>query len=291
MPVMRRSNSELAAWLAVGLVTLLGGDSARAQYATSIPFKPWTAQYEEFVYPIVPNNLAMPNQGRVIQGGALAGGNMTAPWSFDSGFMGAEFNGATRGTGGRSLYGGRYVPYNAAFRAYDQDFNRLYQPNVEADQKYYEERQSREDLYMRAVAETDPQKRAELLNEWRQASQQGDPNELVARRRTTGTGGSAGAPRAPLSPEEQARRDRIRQSIEVPAVRRRGGANPATTPAGAVGASASPDEVLRRGPVGEGSGPVQSTLATGDRKASLDAILGNAVPPAARRSSRRSGGR
>lgn len=68
--------------------------------------------------------------------------------------------------GGRETSGGlsrdkqRY--YNA-FRKYDQEFDRLYRPNVNVDQAYNERRSSRESVYFKAFREKDPRKRADLM--------------------------------------------------------------------------------------------------------------------------------
>jgi hypothetical protein len=262
----------------LGLAAALAGGAARAQYATSIPFMPWTSQYEEFVYPIVPNNLAIPNQARFGLAGGMGGGNLTQPWSFDAGGQAPWAVGMAPGN--RGAGSGRFAPYNAAFRAYDADFNRIYDPNAEVDAEYYARRDRRESLYLQAVSETDPARRAELLRAYREAEADVDPEDALARRRAPGVAEAPAA--APSSPEEEARRRRIRESIAVPTTRRVGGLG-AVGPGGAAPgrgageAGPSPDEILRRGALGM-SGPVQSRIPNGGRQAPLDAILGTWRP-------------
>ncbi len=149
------------------------GREAQAQYATSIPFNPWTAQYEAFVYPVVSSNLALPNQARMYYGfgsnsyntysrldsfGDLSGGLNSLDLDF------ANANPELRNRVG-ATNGGRYVPYYSFYRLYDSDYNRRYVPNASVDKRDYEDRARREDLYLKVLSERDPQKRSELLRE------------------------------------------------------------------------------------------------------------------------------
>ncbi len=70
------------------------------------------------------------------------------------------------------LFGGRETSsglsrdkqrYYNAFRKYDEEFDRLYRPNMNVDQAYNERRSSRESVYFKAFREKDPRKRADLM--------------------------------------------------------------------------------------------------------------------------------
>ncbi|MBI1323360.1 hypothetical protein GC170_09255 [bacterium] len=70
------------------------------------------------------------------------------------------------------LFGGRETSsglsrdkqrYYNAFRKYDEEFDRLYRPNVNVDQAYNERRSTRESVYFKAFREKDPRKRADLM--------------------------------------------------------------------------------------------------------------------------------
>lgn len=61
-------------------------------------------------------------------------------------------------------------PSNDVYRRYDADFNRVYRPNAEADAQFAEAQEARRELYMAASRETDPQKRAELIQQYQTLS-------------------------------------------------------------------------------------------------------------------------
>lgn len=70
------------------------------------------------------------------------------------------------------LFGGRETSsglsrdkqrYYNAFRKYDEEFDRLYRPNLNVDQAYNERRSTRESVYFKAFREKDPRKRADLM--------------------------------------------------------------------------------------------------------------------------------
>lgn len=73
------------------------------------------------------------------------------------------------------LYGGRETSgglsrdrdrYYNAFRKYDEEFERVYRPNLSVDQAYNERRSSRESVYFKAFREKDPRRRAELMKKF-----------------------------------------------------------------------------------------------------------------------------
>lgn len=68
----------------------------------------------------------------------------------------------------RSSYakGGAGVPYYRANRQFDREFQRNYRPNGTADKTYLANQQQRNDKYFKALRETDPKKRAQLLREY-----------------------------------------------------------------------------------------------------------------------------
>lgn len=275
------------AGLTLGVAATLAVAPAQGQYATSIPFKPWTSQYEEFVYPITPNNLAIPNQARFSRGGNLGGGSVFDPYTFDEGVQINRGGMPGGGSGAQSGYGGRYVPYSSAFRFYDQDFNRSYQPNAQVDEKFYANRTARDNLYIRAISESDPVKRSELMREWRESSSTANPDENTPRRRQFGGGRVDEA--EPLTAEDAARQERIRSNVAMPNLRRTGisaaGPTPVSRrPAGST--TPTPEEVLRGGAESRNSStaaPVQSGLPNAGRQATLDPIFGTpATTPSTR---------
>lgn len=163
----------LAAWLLIFQTT----KEAQAQYALSIPFDPWQAQYEAFIYPVVSSNLALPNQARIQSGWGRGAARRSPDFNpLDSiSWLDAYVTGQSASESGArerlgATTGGRYIPYHSFNRLYDSAYNRRYTPNAEADQGYYEERQRREDLYLQSLSERDPQRRAELLRQLENAN-------------------------------------------------------------------------------------------------------------------------
>lgn len=195
----------------LGLAAALVASTERtavAQYATSIPFNPWQAQYEAFVYPVVSSNLALPNQARNQFGYGPAVrddyGNFDPFGDYRNWANSLTPNLSTVSPENRdrvgSANGGRYLPYYSFNRLYDADYNRYYTPNAAVDQRYYEDRQRREDLYLQTLSEQDPQKRAELLRQLEQANRATRRDLGITRRRNPGEVG-AGFSAAPPAPE------------------------------------------------------------------------------------------
>jgi hypothetical protein len=264
MTTRRLGWSRTAGAWAIVLAALLTEGSASAQYAVSIPFNPWSSPYEAYVYPVVPNNMAIPNQARFsVDAGFEPSNRFQNFYTFDSGvdvpWLNPPAGGPELRARGLPATGGRYIPYNSVYRLYDQDYKRVYQPNAgQAD-----------DLYLQAISEPDPAKRAQLVEAWKNARRAADREAGLAERRVT-RGGT-------LTGEE-----RRESSVLAPATSRRTGAS------GSLRAAASerpartgeptPDEVLSRG---GGSGPVQSSRPGANRPVNLGPIYGE--PSAGRR--------
>lgn len=185
---------------------LLGGRDAGAQYSPSIPFNPWGSAYQAYVYPIVPNNLSLPNQARVYYGLGSDNGAFQPydPFADFGGGLGTPFldQGASATDIRRRLSantGGRYIPYNSFNRLYDSEYRRQYVPNAAVDDQYYEDRQRREEFYLQALSERDPQRRAELLRQLEQANEAAR-RELGSTRRRDVNAPAGTAPIRPASP-------------------------------------------------------------------------------------------
>jgi hypothetical protein len=144
-----------------------GGRVADAQYATSIPFNAWTGAYESYSYPIVPNNPAIPNAARYMD---TAGGPNQLNNYYGQMSTGFEEAMGTLPADAPDVRG-RMVPYTSGYRRFDREFNRVYQPNQAVDAQYYQNRSRRDDLYIRAMTASDPQKRSEALRELREFDQ------------------------------------------------------------------------------------------------------------------------
>ncbi len=156
---MRRSKIlRLTGFAILGLAaTLASGREGRAQYATSIPLDPWSSAYESYVYPIIPNNPAIPNAARYME--RTGGPNQLNQ------YYGQVSNSMEEAMGSLPSNApdvrGRMIPYTSGYRRFDREFGRVYQPNQNADAGYYQKRSERDDLYIRAMNARDPQKRAE----------------------------------------------------------------------------------------------------------------------------------
>src|SRR5690606_13582520 len=61
-------------------------------------------------------------------------------------------------------------PITDVYRQYDDDFGRVYRPNAEADDRFNEVQQERRELYVQAMREPDPVRRAELMRRFQDVS-------------------------------------------------------------------------------------------------------------------------
>jgi hypothetical protein len=94
---------------------------------------------------------------------------------------------------------------NPANRGQTQGFDRSYRPNANVDDKYYEQVRTRDQLYFKALEESDPAKRAELLKQFRQASTRANFQLSATSRPRRGTeiirAAPAARPAAPRKPD------------------------------------------------------------------------------------------
>lgn len=148
--------------LALTLFGLLAG-SAHAQGSFD-PYSPLLNQYNSYAFPSAPSNLALPGAARrdadLSRGiGAPSTANQFSPESiFSERDRFSEDAPRPRGTG-------IGVPYTQSYRQYDRDLGRIYSPNERVDKGFYEGQQERYKLYLDAMREKDPKKRAQMLRE------------------------------------------------------------------------------------------------------------------------------
>ncbi|SIO62177.1 hypothetical protein SAMN05444166_6970 [Singulisphaera sp. GP187] len=128
---------------------------ANAQDHTADPYKPYNQQYEQFVYPSYPSGYGLTPNQNLLERGGYAGPNQFQRFLESDSTIGDDF-----GTGRRRT--GPGVPYYSAYRQYDKDYGRIYQPNQESDRTFHEDQRSRHEKYMAYLKEKDPRKRAEL---------------------------------------------------------------------------------------------------------------------------------
>ncbi|WZO99741.1 hypothetical protein EP7_001353 [Isosphaeraceae bacterium EP7] len=145
---------------AAGLAATSG--VALGQDHTADPYKPYNNQYQSFVYPSIPSNLALPGQARIYSdylNGAFS------ERARESELFRDEENIFDRGTGGTSGTPGSYVgvPYYRAFRQHDKAYGRSVSPNQGGDRQFQRDREQLAQRRQDASQEKDPRKRAELL--------------------------------------------------------------------------------------------------------------------------------
>lgn len=177
----------------LGLAAIGSAPRAMAQDHTPDPYKPYNAAYDSFVYPTYPNSYGLvPNQG-ILQGRAGYSGANRFQDFIDGGDYGdAPFSPRRTGPG---------VPYYSAYRRYDRDYDRVYQPNKDVDETYYKDQQARHDKYLEYLREKDPRRRAELLREYTQQSQRVARDLAGSRNSLSRAGsGSSSASRTPAAP-------------------------------------------------------------------------------------------
>ncbi|WP_406696091.1 hypothetical protein V5E97_34370 [Singulisphaera sp. Ch08] len=156
MSVERSKNFRRVVNVGLFFLTPMGwAGQATAQGHTADPYKPYNQQYEQFVYPSFPSGYGLtPNQNLLQPGGYGAANQFQR-------FMESEIGPADEfGTGRRRT--GPGVPYYSAYRQYDKEYNRVYQPNQASDKDFYHDQRSRHEKYIAYLKERDPRKRAEL---------------------------------------------------------------------------------------------------------------------------------
>ncbi|MEW4567180.1 hypothetical protein AB1L88_04870 [Tautonia sp. JC769] len=87
-------------------------------------------------------------------------------------------------------------PSNDVYRRYDEEFGRVYRPNAEADEQFARMQQARQELYFQAMRETDPERKAELRQQYQDLSRRislgmSPTNRRDPRAPGAGRGGSA----------------------------------------------------------------------------------------------------
>ncbi|MDX2036001.1 MAG: hypothetical protein SFX72_05070 [Isosphaeraceae bacterium] len=168
-------------WFGIALfVVVLASTSSAFGQSTFDPYNPSTGQYQEFVTPVYPSNLALPGQARQyyeLNRQSAVGNKVSAASAFER-FLndGLEdrFSAATSSlndfTRPRGVAG---TPYYAASRSLDRGAGGM----SEADRAFFAVRRERERRYFEAIREKDPTKRARLL---RRVNEPIDPKDIVA---------------------------------------------------------------------------------------------------------------
>lgn len=148
----------------LGVASLCGTCRAFGQEHTGDPYKPYNQEYESYAYPqypIVPG--VVPNQN------VLEGRSGTRSANQFQNYVGGLDT-----VGAEDVYGPRRsgpgVPYYSAYRRYDRDYNRFYQPNQQSDQNFYQDQQARHDKYLAYLRERDPKRRVQLYREYSQTT-------------------------------------------------------------------------------------------------------------------------
>jgi hypothetical protein len=152
-------------------------DRACGQYRAD-PYRPDSAQYDAFVFPIVPNNLGLPGAAReAAEYNSIGGGSRYN--TFDRFLLENDLDSppATR----RRPPVGAGVPYYEYIERRESARGRNYAPNREADRRIaeYEDKQAnlearRNQLYGKALREKDPTKKAAILREYRDLAKVSD---------------------------------------------------------------------------------------------------------------------
>lgn len=154
------NSRHLASAALLFLANLGWAGQSLAQDHTADPYKPYNQQYEQFVYPTYPGGYGLsPNQGVLEGRSGYSGANQFQRFLDAEGEAGFDVSGGRRRSGPG-------VPYYSAYRQYDREYDRVYQPNKASDQSYYEDKQARHEKYLAYLKERDPKKRAELYREY-----------------------------------------------------------------------------------------------------------------------------
>lgn len=240
--VARRSGLRLAIGAGGVLpLALAAAPTAGAQGFGPDPFRPYNSQYDSAVFPIAPGPLSPLGASRFNQNAGPRGANQFENYL-------------------ESLEGGRGSSrrYDQANRVYDRQFGRQYQPNREADAGLQERRAEVSDIYFRYLRETDPRKRAALLQEYKRARAQ-TTRDLTVGGRNARNSRAARSPardrtldeapeideRSELDPAPGASAARS-PAARRPAARRDASEPPAARSGGAPPSGRSPSEILDR---------------------------------------------
>jgi hypothetical protein len=162
----------MAAIVALSVGLGLGLDvEVRAQGWTPDPYNivgEWNRRYQSYMFNTYPSGGGqVPNQDLLESRGGPRSANQFENYvdSLDGEDL---FERPAPGTSRGSRPG---TPYYRAYRRYDEEFKRNYRPNRtpdgrDIDESFYEEQDRRNAKYFKAMGETDPRKRAQLLREY-----------------------------------------------------------------------------------------------------------------------------
>jgi hypothetical protein len=156
-------------WIALTLfsTTTFGvASTSRAQF-NGDPFDPFRARYSSSSRPTA--NQFVPGQGRRVTPPGM--GNVPGiGLPFDSGFGLPSPAVAPPASRFEREMDTLLSPSNDVYRRYDEQFNRVYRPNAEADEQFARTQEARQQLYFEAMNEKNPERRAELLKQYRDLS-------------------------------------------------------------------------------------------------------------------------
>lgn len=144
--------------LSMGL--MLSPGSASAQNLTPDPYQPFTRMYIPYSRPTFNPERSL---SRAMNSSPLA----TTPQDDGFGLFG-ELMSRDKITSRGPLRG---MPYFSSSRIPRSSGEGNYSPNENADREFYKDQKRRFDLYFKAVSETDPKKKADLMREYRKISQ------------------------------------------------------------------------------------------------------------------------
>ncbi|MDR3639416.1 MAG: hypothetical protein P4L84_36785 [Isosphaeraceae bacterium] len=198
---------KLAVGVGLSVLSMLALTRDASAQLSADPYKPYNAQYEQYIYPSYPTEGGVaPNQS-LLEGG---GGGAHAYQRFME-----EEDEMDRAASNSSVSPGRRgvgVPYYRAYRDYDKAYSRVYTPNKKADEAYLASRQTRDDLYSQYLKETDPKKKASLLKEYQEYNQRAmrelNETRTPSSRRSTARADATATPRPPIPGTERSRNSR-----------------------------------------------------------------------------------
>jgi hypothetical protein len=156
------------------LLGVLLATAARGQGFGPDPFQPYNSQYAPFITPVAPGPMDYGYNNGLARG--IRGANQ-----FENYLNSLQ----TSAAGARAGNAGVGVPHFQANRAYDREFDRLYQPNKRADQQFEANQASVNQLYFEYLREKDPKKRAEIFRNYNRARSRAD-RELASPRGVLG---------------------------------------------------------------------------------------------------------
>ena len=158
------------AWAAAGCLSWCLFAPAQSSFD---PYRPESAAYNAYVFPGLPNNLALPNQAREAAdyNRLEQTGNLSRANSFGRYLDGLEKGGPNDDPFADRRRGPAIgVPYYRAERSADLDRRESATTARERDQAFFDDQGRRDRLYNQAMRERDPAKRARLLRELSKSS-------------------------------------------------------------------------------------------------------------------------